>query len=422
MPNDVALFNRDLPAHLRAAPDDALNAVAAAGIAAGNVPARISYRGGRFHLVDKDGNETDPIIINDKGQAMLENNGVIMDLVIVGALPFISKVYYDQKYDPSVEAPPPACFSDNGTAPSERAVKPQSRTCAECPNNVWGSAVNPTTGKARQACNNTKKLAVVRYHDENNTVYSLGLPGASLKAYEGAVKAVAQHGAKVGGLIWRVGFDSKEAFPKLTFNAVGFLDEESMKDFEEIQQTDEVRLAIGADDKPATPQQIAARSAQPAIADASLRNTDPKPGGFVVRPRPGETAGPVMAATPASPGPVHVPVPQGLPEHTRQAMAVPPAQMQQPTPAAPAAEAPAKRKRGRPAKDPTAGNLPHVPGVAPIEGQPYTPEAQTDPAWDRATDVMPPLPAGMQRTGASVLPAATPEMDDALSRAMGMDV
>jgi hypothetical protein len=396
-----------VPAHLRAEAHDPLNAAAMAGVVGTMAPARISYRGSRFRLVDKDGVESDPFVTNDKGMAEIENNGVAMDIVIVGANASISKIYYDRPWDPDSDTAP-ACFSDNGTAPSERARLPQSVTCAACPHNVWGSAVNPSTGKARQACNNVKKLAVVRYKDEGNSIYALGLPGASLKGYEAAMKAVTSHGYRIGGIIWRVSFDRQVSFPKLDWKAVGFLDADAMAEFQELQRHDEVRLAVGADDvamaaaaieahkngaalpKP-TPQVFAGQKQGEVKISQRLDLPEAAKPDFILR-RPAQPlektvviSGP-MPAKPASPEPVPTVTPPGMPQHTGTALAQ------------------EKRGRGRPRKYPQDGfNVPPPPSQA-VSDAPVMPKSA------------PPLP------GPGELPAATDEMDDALSRAMGLQV
>lgn len=406
---NLPIDHNGVPAHLRAIAGDPLNAAVVAGVVGTMAPARISYRGSKFRLVDKDGVESDPFITNDKGLAELENNGVAMDIVIVGANQTISKIYYDQAYDPNADTAP-ACFSDNGVAPSERSGRPQSLTCASCAHNVWGSAVNPATGKARQACNNSKKLAVVRYKDESNIIYALGIPGASLKPYEAAMKAVVSHGYRISGIIWRVSFDREVAFPKLDWKAVGFLDEEAMAEFEVLQRHDEVRLATGADDVAMTAAAIEAHRGGTFTGQQQGRVTIVDRDQFldprtvvqnVQRPQRLDlpqaktivTSGP-MAAPPASPNPVPTVTPPGMPEHTRAALAEQP-----------------KRGRGRPRKD--SAEVQSFDRPAPQHVAPPPPSP--------APDVEAPVGAP-QRQGPAELPEATSDMDDALSRAMGIKV
>ena len=144
-----------------------LTASASSGIG-GMQPPHISIKANRFTLVDAAG-------VRFAWPAMY------MDVVILDINPNKSKVYWD-KYDPAAEdADPPICFSDNGIAPSINAFNPQSETCASCPWDVWGSATNELTGKARKACSDRKKVAVLVIGDTAAMPYQLQIPPASLK-------------------------------------------------------------------------------------------------------------------------------------------------------------------------------------------------------------------------------------------------
>lgn len=405
-----------IPNYLRANPEDRLNRTAGAGIGAGLAPPRISYRGGRFHLVDKEGVETDPMIENAQGKMEVENMGVAMDMVIVGALPFMSKIYYDTKYDPDVDAAP-ACFSDNGTGPSDRARIPQSPTCAACVHNVW--RLNNETGKQRQACGNIKKLAVVRYHDQDSIVYSLTVPGASLAPFAEQVNKIKEHGIKIGGIIWRVTFDTTVSFPKLDFQARTYLDEESLSEFEGVKMIrtgwwDDIKLALGSDDKPMAPEEVVARKVAMLPAPAKAIPPDkPLPSTYVPPPATVATpvGGPVGGLQPPPEG-------AGMPGGN---FANPPAAAPDGAPA----EAPAGRRRGRPRKDPAPAQVPTRAAASEdpaweAEKQRIDPQPPKPPtASDVPADGIPPMPDFLDRTGGKMKPA-TPDMSDALTKALSL--
>ena len=106
---------QELPAFLqRLMPaGQAIGAASIGGITGFPQPPHISIRGNRFHLVDAQGQEE---TVRD----------ISLEVVIVDANPFISRIYFGQDYDPATsEAAPPKCFSDNGTAPSVQAMVPQ---------------------------------------------------------------------------------------------------------------------------------------------------------------------------------------------------------------------------------------------------------------------------------------------------------
>jgi hypothetical protein len=118
----------------------------------GNRPPRISIDNGRFTLFVP-GGKTIPL-------------GMSMDIVIVGKNPHMSKLYWGppgpngQRIFDRSNPRPPACWSDNGTAPSAGASEPQNPTCSGCPQNVWGSAIN-ALGKQVKACEDFRKFSCV---------------------------------------------------------------------------------------------------------------------------------------------------------------------------------------------------------------------------------------------------------------------
>jgi len=72
-----------------------------------------------------------------------------LDVVVVGFSPNIAKVFYKAQYeDGNTEAP--NCYSLDGIKPASDAEAPQCKTCAACPHNKWGSAINKATGKKVQ--------------------------------------------------------------------------------------------------------------------------------------------------------------------------------------------------------------------------------------------------------------------------------
>ena len=127
-------------------------------------PPYLSLKDNRFTLVDTAGNEqmiqTYEMDINKvmRGQAP----GPYCDVLIMDVNSHISRIFYDADYDPNAQSyQPPACFSHNGVAPSKQATKPQSPTCAACPQAVWGSATSNVSGKQIPACAQYQQVAVL---------------------------------------------------------------------------------------------------------------------------------------------------------------------------------------------------------------------------------------------------------------------
>jgi hypothetical protein len=159
----------NVPAHLLNRPTRGLTSSAASGLGSAR-PAHVSRGGNRFTLYDNAGNSK-PVMLMDK-------EGPYLDFIVVGANPNPSRIYFEGGYDPD-DPSPPACFSDNGTGPSTLAIEPQGRTCADCPQSVWGSAQSKVDGKPIPACLSTKKLAVIVVGDPDEIVYEFVItPGS----------------------------------------------------------------------------------------------------------------------------------------------------------------------------------------------------------------------------------------------------
>ncbi len=181
-------------------PQRSIVADAASGLGAARPP-HVSRRGNRFTLVDGAGN-TKPVALID------QQGNVYIDVVIVDANPSPSRMFFDGPYRED-NPDPPACWSDNGTGPSNMAAKPQALTCAICPNSAWGSKISALDGKAIPACQSSKKLAVVAIGDESDLVYEFVVPPGSWNGEYGWKKYLAtlkQHNVEAYDVVTRISF------------------------------------------------------------------------------------------------------------------------------------------------------------------------------------------------------------------------
>jgi hypothetical protein len=314
--NDVARLNPKLPDYFRRPAWMDITDASVSGIDVFDAPNRISYRASRFRLVNKEGVEIDSP----------ENNGVALDIVVVGANPHKSKLYYADAYDPSSKEPvAPTCFSDNGEAPSERAAVPQARTCnpLDCEHAKWGSKVTPS-GAQVKACSDLKKLAVVLYSNLEGPIYLLTVPAASLKGWANVAGMFKSYGQPIPSAIMRVEFDPKASYPKLVFKPQGLISEAETTVVERrrTEHADEIRLATGVDDRPrripesASPEPKTAQEWSQVAKEISGSGKAPITGRPVFTP---------TVATPASPEQIFTNPPPGMPQHTSQALATHPA-------------------------------------------------------------------------------------------------
>jgi hypothetical protein len=350
-----------IPAHLAGRQSRHVTDALAAGIGMSAVP-YISIEGNRFTLVDVAGNQI-PVPTHDP------QIGVYVDVVIVDANPNPSKVFYDTKYDPNVAAAP-ACYSDNGIGPSKNSAKPQSPTCAACPQNVWGSEISAVSGKARQACNTIKKIAVLIPNDPHKIIYRLQCPPASLKNLKIYQEGIGRHvqgdyRMEVTDIVTRIYFE-KGANGILNFFATGFIEPAMAALQEEVWNSHAADKITGIDDEVRT---LALPA--PAAPVAAL----PAPSGAPPPPAPAAPA-PAPAASPFPP-------PTGAPAAPTTGIASP--AFGAPNPAPQPAQAPGTgRRRGRPPANggPGAGVAPQAPAApaaapaaAPFMAAPAAPAA-----------------------------------------------
>lgn len=142
-------------------------------------------------------------------------SGGPLELVIVD---FTSKnSFYEGAFDPK-NISPPACFAignDIATmAPSKNAPSPQSKDCASCPMNAFGSAGD---GKA---CKNSRLMAVLPPDaDENTPLWLLATSPTANKGFDGYVGSIVRvFESSPIGVVTTIDFDPGVTYAKLTFS------------------------------------------------------------------------------------------------------------------------------------------------------------------------------------------------------------
>ncbi len=174
--------------------------------------------GNRFTLIDAAGEEI-PVSTYDP------KTGPYIDCVVIDALERTSKIFYDKPFDPGAsQYEPPACFSDNGVAPSRNAAKPQSPTCASCPQAAWGSKVSAVSGKGVKACADIQKIAILVPGYE--MPFLLRVPPNSRANFRGYVNKFVGQPADISDVTTRITFEPG-GIGTLHFDAVGWLDEQT---------------------------------------------------------------------------------------------------------------------------------------------------------------------------------------------------
>lgn len=216
----VAIKSSKLPAHLQGKAK-AKNIFGAA-VTVGGFPV-ISIKGKVFHI--QRGDERTLVTKPDSD----DEPASALEAVILSANPNKSKVYYEQGYEQGSVAKP-TCYSNDGTAPAADAEAPQSKKCAICPHNQWGSRVTDNGGKGK-ACGDSMRLAIAPAGQINDPML-LRVPAATLKTLGTYGAQLAKRGVEPHHVITKISFDYNVAHPALTFKATRFVEADELDEVE----------------------------------------------------------------------------------------------------------------------------------------------------------------------------------------------
>lgn len=198
-----------LPAYLQNRPSRGLAQRVSENLGTSSPP-YLSLKDNRFTLVDAAGNQQAiPTYEMDPAKCMRgQSPGPYADVMIIDVNDHLSRIYYEEGYDPTASSyQPPPCFSHNGIGPSKQSSKPQSPTCAACPQAVWGSATSNVSGKGIPACAQYQMIAVqVAGHE---TPFLLRIPPNSLKNYRAYAEQFRGQAFDMDNVLTRLSFVSQ---------------------------------------------------------------------------------------------------------------------------------------------------------------------------------------------------------------------
>jgi hypothetical protein len=144
-----------------------------------------------------------------------------INVIVVNALPSVSRTFYKEKYDPNKEATLPDCWSNLGDVPEASAANKQSNNCMSCPQNVKGSGDN-----GGRACRFQRRIAVLLAGDPSGDVYQFNVPAKSLfgkgdgnvHPFEGYVKFLAANSESIDNVVTNISFDADANTMELQFS------------------------------------------------------------------------------------------------------------------------------------------------------------------------------------------------------------
>jgi hypothetical protein len=195
----------------------ATNAALSANVSTGFTV--LSTKGRRFTLI-RDGEE-DVIQDQTKGGRMVDAASV--EVVMVGASPYLAKSYYEKAYDPGTVDVAPDCWSLDGHTPDISVAHKQSPYCVGCPKNAWGSKISQL-GSAVKACGDSRRLVVFLLSElldaQGPDPIMIRMPPTGLPLLRDFQRELEKVNAPTFAVVADVSFSSDKDYPLPVFKAV----------------------------------------------------------------------------------------------------------------------------------------------------------------------------------------------------------
>jgi hypothetical protein len=194
-----------------------------------------------------------------------------LEVVILAANPNKSKVFYKDGYVEG-NSEKPTCVSLDGISPSANAQQPQSKKCAVCPHNAWGSKVSDSGAKGK-ACEDKMRLAVAPAGQVSDAMLLL-VPAGSFKALGTFGDRIGRFGYQAHEVVTEISFDFTVAHQALTFRELGVIPEgsELLTEVEQVRHTDIVKQIIGTIEA-----DVAIESFEPPMLEQKQEPVEAKP-------------------------------------------------------------------------------------------------------------------------------------------------
>ena len=167
-----------------------------------------------------------------------------INVIIIGALPKVSRVFYAEKFDPNKEATLPNCWSNLGDVPDAAAKDKQHSNCADCPQNIKGSGEN-----GGRACRFQRRISVLVEGDPSGDVYQFNVPAKSLfgkgtgnvHPFESYIKFLVSNGESPDNVVTNISFDVNADTMELLFTPLRNISDEEYEMVKEAQSKPETK-------------------------------------------------------------------------------------------------------------------------------------------------------------------------------------
>lgn len=236
--SDISIFKADIPVEYRS---EGVSELTKALAGSGRVNRRITGKNGVFRK-----------LVNGEEVGKLKGE---LNVIVVNALPSISRQYYAEAFDPNGDATLPDCWSNLGDKPESSAANPQASSCQTCPQNVEGSG-----GGKRRACSFQRRIAVILEGDPLGEVYQMNLASTSIfgkgegntHPFDSYVRFLSANNKSIDRIVTTISFDEDSDHTKFFFTPLRHLtpDEEAVAVMAGSSQDAKtvVRLTVAAQD------------------------------------------------------------------------------------------------------------------------------------------------------------------------------
>jgi hypothetical protein len=167
-----------------------------------------------------------------------------VNVIVVGALREVSRVFYKGKFDPNAKPTLPDCWSNAGDKPEAAAANKQNGNCADCSQNVKGSGDN-----GGRACRYQRRISVILEGDATGEIYQFNVPAKSLfgkgvgnvHPFESYVKYLSAHGEALDTVVTNISYNLNADSMELLFTPQRNLSDEEYVVVKEAQTNPEAR-------------------------------------------------------------------------------------------------------------------------------------------------------------------------------------
>lgn len=238
--SNLSIFKVDAPVSKRASEVSELTKSLNTNSSGGR---RISTRGNKFRKV-----------VGGEEVAKLNSNE--LNVIIINALPKVSRQYYANAYDAEAAPTLPDCWSNLGDVPDPAAANPQASKCISCPQNVEGSG---NRGSSR-ACRYTRRIGVLLEGDPSGDIYQINLASKSLfgkgegntHPFESYIKFISGNNKSIDRVVTEISLDEDSDVAVMQFTPLRHCSDEEIDLAMQAAATAEaqsvVRLTVAARD------------------------------------------------------------------------------------------------------------------------------------------------------------------------------